>query len=166
MAMDVYKNQKGAAAIEFAVIFPIFFLIFYAIVTYGLIFAAQQTMTLAAAEGARAAVRYQKADTPAARQSLRVAAACDMANQSLTWLMKAGGQTTIPAAGVCGTGTTQVEATPVTCSGLSGVTCVQVLVTYNYAAAPLIPRLFGSLLSLPTPDQLQGKAVAQINLLD
>ena len=49
-----YK-KKGAAAIEFAIIFPIFFIIFYAVVTYGLIFAAQQTLTLAAAEGARAA---------------------------------------------------------------------------------------------------------------
>ena len=40
-----YK-KKGAAAIEFAIIFPIFFIIFYAVVTYGLIFAAQQTLTL------------------------------------------------------------------------------------------------------------------------
>lgn len=46
------KNQNGAAAIEFAILFPIFFLIFYAVVTYGLIFVAQQTLTLAAAEGA------------------------------------------------------------------------------------------------------------------
>ena len=37
-----FKKQQGAAAIEFAIIFPIFFLIFYAIITYGLIFAAQQ----------------------------------------------------------------------------------------------------------------------------
>jgi Flp pilus assembly protein TadG len=46
-----FKKQQGAAAIEFAILFPIFFLIFYAIITYGLIFAAQQTLTLAAAEG-------------------------------------------------------------------------------------------------------------------
>ena len=56
--MKIQVKQKGAAAIEFAIIFPIFFIIFYAVVTYGLIFAAQQTLTLAAAEGARAAVRY------------------------------------------------------------------------------------------------------------
>ena len=54
-----FKRQQGAAAIEFSILFPIFFLLFYAIITYGLIFAAQQTLTLAAAEGARAAVRYQ-----------------------------------------------------------------------------------------------------------
>lgn len=29
------RLQKGAAAIEFAILFPIFFLIFYAVVTYG-----------------------------------------------------------------------------------------------------------------------------------
>ena len=28
--MKIQKKQKGAAAIEFAIIFPIFFLIFYA----------------------------------------------------------------------------------------------------------------------------------------
>ena len=33
--MAIKAQQKGAAAIEFAIIFPIFFLIFYAIVTYG-----------------------------------------------------------------------------------------------------------------------------------
>lgn len=49
--MKIQRGQKGAAAIEFAIIFPIFFLIFYAVVTYGLIFAAQQTITLAASEG-------------------------------------------------------------------------------------------------------------------
>ena len=67
-----FKKQQGAAAIEFAIIFPIFFLIFYAIVTYGLIFAAQQTITLAASEGARAAVRYQKGESHGERLASRV----------------------------------------------------------------------------------------------
>ena len=164
--MRYKKRERGAAAIEFAILFPIFFIIFYAIVTYGLIFAAQQSMTLAAAEGARAAVRYQKGDTQIARQNSRVAAACDMANQSLSWLRKAGGQATAPAAGVCGTGTTSVQATPVACSGVTGVSCVRVLVTYNYSAAPLVPKLLGPVFSLPTPNLLQGQAVAQISLVD
>ena len=69
--MKIQIKQKGAAAIEFAIIFPIFFIIFYAVVTYGLIFAAQQTITLAAAEGARAAVRYQRALLHKCRSQLR-----------------------------------------------------------------------------------------------
>jgi Flp pilus assembly protein TadG len=57
------RKQKGAAAIEFAFVFPVFFLVFYGIITYGIIFLAQQSITLAAAEGARAALRYAATDT-------------------------------------------------------------------------------------------------------
>jgi len=163
--MQKRKYEQGAAAIEFAIIFPVFFIIFYAIVTYGLIFAAQQTLTLAAAEGARAAVRYQAGSTQVARQTARVAAACDMANQSIAWLRTAG-QGGAPAKGVCATGITEVVATPTNCSGANGVTCVQVQVTYDYDKAPLIPKLLGPVMSLPTPKLLQGRAVAQINLVD
>ncbi len=160
-------KQNGAAAIEFAIIFPIFFLIFYAIVTYGLIFAAQQTITLAASEGARAAVRYQSGSSETARLAARTAAACDMSNQVLAWLRKTGsGQT--GTSGVCATGITKTVVTEekASCSGLSGITCIKVLVTYDYDNAPLIPRLFGPLMSLPTPKSLQGQAVAQISLVD
>ena len=165
--MKIQKKQKGAAAIEFAIIFPIFFLIFYAIVTYGLIFAAQQTITLAASEGARAAVRYQPGPDEAARQMTRVQAACDMSNQALAWLRKASaGQAT--AQGVCAAGITStvVTADKALCSNLTGVTCIKVQVTYDYDKAPLIPKLLGPLISLPTPKSLQGQAVAQISLID
>ncbi|MEG0936793.1 MAG: TadE/TadG family type IV pilus assembly protein [Comamonas sp.] len=165
--MKIQKKQKGAAAIEFAIIFPIFFLIFYAVVTYGLIFAAQQTITLAASEGARAAVRYQNGKDATERQALRIAEACNMSNQVLNWLRKAGsGQST--GAGVCSTGitTTQVTADKALCPTLNGVTCIKVLVTYDYDKAPLVPKLLGPLMGLPTPKTLQGQAVAQISLMD
>ena len=165
--MKIQRGQKGAAAIEFAIIFPIFFIIFYAVVTYGLIFAAQQTITLAAAEGARAAVRYQSGSNEVDRQNARIAAACDMSNQVLAWLMKTGsGQA--GTSGSCATGTTKtvVTADNTLCSALNGVTCIKVLVTYDYDKAPLVPKLLGPLMSLPTPSLLQGQAVAQISLLD
>ena len=90
-----FKKQQGAAAIEFAFLFPIFFLIFYAIITYGLIFAAQQTLALAAAEGARAAVRYPSVPTggtmtkPAQLQA-RLTAACATAALATDWLSRMG----------------------------------------------------------------------------
>jgi Flp pilus assembly protein TadG len=49
-------RQRGAAAIEFALIFIPMFALFYALVSYGLVMALLQGMTLAAEEGARAAV--------------------------------------------------------------------------------------------------------------
>lgn len=149
-------RQRGVAALEFALIFPTFFLIFYAIVTYGLIFAAQQTLTLAASEGARAAVRYQQ--SPAAR----LATSCATAVLPLEWLQRSGG---IPAGTACsGSATLGVNARNITGSGAAcpaGVTCVEVVVSYDYANFPLVPRLLGRLLSLPTPATLRGRAVAQ-----
>ena len=61
------KCQRGAAAIEFALLFVPMFALFYALVSYGLIMALMQGMTLAAEEGARAAIavdRTAHADDP------------------------------------------------------------------------------------------------------
>lgn len=165
-----FKNQSGAAAIEFAIVFPLFFLIFYAIITYGLIFAAQQTLTLAAAEGARAAVRYpppQPVNTP--QINARKSAACAMANTSLDWLRKMGTGLGSTACMDSATGDAAgIYVSSDACAGAAatGVSCVKVRINYNYASSPLIPKLFGSLLSLPTPDVLRGAAVAQVSLLD
>ncbi len=176
-----FKKQQGAAAVEFAILFPIFFLIFYAIITYGLIFAAQQTLTLAAAEGARAAVRYPSVPTggtmtKSAQLQARLTAACATAALATDWLSKIGagfGSTGCSAgvsdaaglyatSGLCGTGSASFTAS----NDASLVNCVTMQANYNYASAPLIPRLLGPLLSLPTPNLLRGKAVAQISLID
>ncbi|MGM0516321.1 MAG: TadE family protein [Pseudomonadota bacterium] len=53
------SRQQGVAAIEFALIFPLLFAIFYAAVTYGFVFMLNQGLTFAAEEGARAALRVE-----------------------------------------------------------------------------------------------------------
>ncbi|HDR8929250.1 TPA: pilus assembly protein [Burkholderia vietnamiensis] len=53
-----YRRQRGATAVEFAIIFPLFFVICYAIICFGMIFVIQQSLTFAASEGARAALNY------------------------------------------------------------------------------------------------------------
>lgn len=164
------KRQKGAEAIEFAILFPIFFLTFYAIITYGLIFAAQQTLTLAAAEGARAAVRYP-APLPvnASQITARKNAACAMANGAVDWLRKMGnglgGSSCIDSSTGDAAG---IYVSSGDCVGIvaTGISCVNVRINYNYSTSPLIPKLLGPLLSLPTPDLLKGGAIAQVSLLD
>lgn len=138
-------------SIEFAFIFPALFLIFYAIVTYGLIFAAQHTLALAAAEGGRAALRYQPADNAEAALTLRTAAARDAASAPLAWLNGVGGSAV------------SVTPTSAPCSYAAAMTCIKVRVTYNYAAAPLVPKLLGELFSLPTPAALSSEAMVQLN---
>jgi Flp pilus assembly protein TadG len=178
-----FKKQRGTAAIEFALIFPIFFIIFYAIVTYGLIFAAQQTLTLAGAEGARATVRYpvlalNKVPSSKADQlQARLAAACATAGVATEWLTKMSKGVGIKTG--CGSGLSNAAGIWITsgvcANGGAGfiasndvnvLNCVMVQVNYNYVAAPLIPKLLGPLMSLPTPEILQGRAVAQISLID
>lgn len=141
-------RQRGAASIEFALVFPALFLIFYAIVTYGLIFSAQHTLSLAAAEGGRAALRYQRADDAGQALALRASAARDAAEAPLGWLQRFGGDLHPVASTV----------TSAACPGVSGLTCLTVRVDYAYATAPLVPRLL-----LPTPDRLSSEAVVQLN---
>ena len=129
------RRQRGATAIEFAMVLPVFFLILYAIITYGMIFAAQQNLTLAATEGARAALNYQQvgaaASVQAAQQAAlaaRAQAACTAATNLTTWLK---GSTCSP---------TQQGS----CSYDPTMLCVQITLTYPYSQSPLIHRFRGS----------------------
>jgi Flp pilus assembly protein TadG len=55
------QEQQGAAALEFALLFTIFFGVFYAIVSYSLVLFVQQGLIQAAAEGARESARLDPA---------------------------------------------------------------------------------------------------------
>ncbi len=50
------KKRRGAAAVEFAVVAPVFFLFVFGIIEYGRMVMVQQVITNASREGARAAV--------------------------------------------------------------------------------------------------------------
>ncbi len=50
------RDRRGIAAVEFALVAPVFLLIVAGIVTYGMYFAVQVAVTEAAAEGARVSV--------------------------------------------------------------------------------------------------------------
>src|SRR6202012_6207651 len=80
------RRERGATAVEFALLFPLFFVIFYAIVAFSLVFVAQQSLTLAAEEGARAVLNFQQADSLADALSKRVGAACTTATGMANWL--------------------------------------------------------------------------------
>lgn len=129
---------RGAVAVEFALIFLIFFALFYAIVAYGLVFAMNQSLTLAAEEGARAAVQ----DAP--NDATRITRAQNTAMGVLTWL---------PTAGVT------VNATAAPCVANPAVSCVTVSVTYDYANHPLVPAL--PLLGIAIPANLGATATVQ-----
>jgi Flp pilus assembly protein TadG len=140
------QRQRGSMAVEFAIIFPLFFYVFYAIVTYSLIFVAQQSLTLAAEEGARAALRYQTgASTVAQSLALRSTAACQTAQNLTNWLSSLA----------------QCTATPAACTYNASLSCIQVTLNYAYSTNPLVPTL--PLLSLALPSALQANAMVQLD---
>ncbi|KAF3999543.1 TadE/TadG family type IV pilus assembly protein [Glaciimonas immobilis] len=145
------KKQRGVAAIEFALVFPIFFVLLYGIITYSLIFVAQQALTLAAEEGARAALRY--AATPAARGSN----ACIVAKQSVSWLGTGNVACTTAITPPC----SSASAAP--CSPAGSTYPIKVTVSYPYAAQPLVPLLLGSLMNVAVPSTLGSSATVQID---
>lgn len=129
---SVAKKQRGAAAIEFALIFTIFMAFFYAVVTYSLLFLLQVAFAHAATEGARAAIAvnplsYENRNAYIAEGVIpRVRT---VVGASLSWLpARARSQ-------VLGLNNANVEVSP-TANG------VAVTVRYrNYKSNPLIPLI-------------------------
>jgi len=134
------RRQRGVAAVEFALILPVMFLLIYGMITYGLILVAQQTLTVAVGEGARAALRYSTNPT---------SAACQAVDSSASWLGTniSGCATTAPA--------------PATCPYPAASQCLTVTATFPYAQTPLVPTLPGFNLMLPST--LKASAIVQLS---
>jgi Flp pilus assembly protein TadG len=128
-------------------VFVVFFVLLYGILTYGLIFAAQQTVNLAAQDGARALLRWSPANTS-------VVDAKALAQTRLQWLAAMGSASTSMAVFVCG-GPVAVPpvAADTNCAGGDALDAGQFkfVVRYSYGASPLIPSipLLGGLITPP-----------------
>ena len=137
--------QRGSTAVEFALLFPLFFTILYAIITFSLIFIAQQNLTLAAEEGARAALNWQSNTSLQSALVNRGNAACAAAKLMIATLVQSAQCT--PSSAPCGPG--------------NAMQCVNVLLTYDYQANPLIPAL--PLMKVTLPTALSSSATVQLN---
>ncbi|GEK47840.1 pilus assembly protein [Halomonas pacifica] len=69
------RRQSGAVAIEFVIFFPLFLVIFYGIVSYSVIFAAQQTLHSLSSEATRAAVAVYRDDPESSLSEIETALA-------------------------------------------------------------------------------------------
>lgn len=139
------RRERGTAAVEFALVFPLFFVVLYGIVTFSLIFVAQQNLTLAAEEGARAALNYQSATSTAGALAARSSAACTTAAGMVTSLISSA--TCVSSSNPC-----SYDAT---------MDCIMVTLTYNYASKPLVPNL--PLTNFVLPASLVSSATVQLN---
>ncbi|MGI4812252.1 MAG: TadE/TadG family type IV pilus assembly protein [Janthinobacterium lividum] len=151
----VRARQRGLAAVEFAIVFPLLFVIFYGIVSYSLIFVAQQTLTMAAEEGARAALAYDSAVTT---NTATVTTACTAAKNAASWI---GANTLCCATGAAPSGGTCTAPVLSACAYSSAIKCLSMDLVYDLSAHPIIPVLPGTTLVLPT--LLRSSATVQCN---
>src|SRR2546421_7217146 len=125
-------DDRGAVAVEFALIIPIFLLFVYGAITFGFALSVKQMVSQAAAEGARSPLGAQMitGDLDQNAAYVRVAAARSSAalGSNAQWA------TITPA----------VETPcPNAAANQSATVCVKVTVSYPYAAHPLVPTLPG-----------------------
>ena len=132
------KNERGAALVEFALVFTLLVFILYGLISFGMILALKQGVTNAASEGARAAVG---ATNP-------VGAAQLQAVDALSWI----GPDKVTAV--------DAVATQQACVGAPASQCITMKVTYRYSDKPLVPPAPG--LRLFTPDTFSSSATVQI----
>lgn len=156
------KKQRGVSAIEFAMVFPVLFLMLYGLLTYSLIFAVKHSLALAAAEGARAAVRFQTVSSDTAAQ--RKAAACQIAKNSIDWITSIAGAASCNGSSVINIDVeTYNGACGIPPANTQGVQCIRVSARYSYNVLPIIPILP---LILPVPAVLESKSSTQIALMN
>ena len=135
-------KQRGAAAIEFAVVFVFFFAIFYGIVSYSLPMLMMQSFNNAAAEAARQAVALVPGEADYQANSQTVV------NDALGWMSA-----------------TAFARVITTASGPDSDSIFSVTVSYPYKDHPLVPFL-----SLPgvgqiprVPDNLTATASIKLS---
>lgn len=147
------NRQTGVVTLEYAFLLMIAILPLLLFTFTGtLIFAAKQSLSLAAAEGGRAALRFGDVQQ-------RQANACAAARRSMQWLLNFSGQT--PDCLTASAAPIMVSAA-MPCEGSSGVRCMRVTVSYDYDQHPFIPGT-GTLFGWAVGQRLQSQAVVQLD---
>jgi Flp pilus assembly protein TadG len=159
------EDERGAELLEFALVVVLLITLLYGIITYGVILAAQSTVTQAAADGARSGI-VQGTGTTSCNGTPVSAAGCaavQQANTDLGWMNKGTCYQTVNSTPVAGNIGNPISCAAVTeaCPSNAVNTCLSLTVSYNYSSAPLFPELPG--LSVITPSTISSTNVLQIS---
>lgn len=84
MKTNLPQKQKGAAAIEFALVFVLFFAVFYAIVSYSLPLLLMQSFNQSTAEAVRRSMALDP-NTPGYDSEIKTVATTEL-NRQLAWI--------------------------------------------------------------------------------
>jgi Flp pilus assembly protein TadG len=163
-------DERGAEILEFAFVVVLLITLLYGIITYGVILAAQATVTQAAADGTRAGIVQgtvsNACNGTGQNGAVVMAAGCAAVGQAATdlgWMNKGGCNEFVGATQVSTTNTSPITCTATTmaCPSVATNTCLQLTIKYNYASAPLFPELPG--LGVITPSTITSTNVLQLS---
>jgi Flp pilus assembly protein TadG len=149
------RNERGAAAVEFALVSPLLILLVLGILSYGYMLSFRQALSQGAAEGARAAavspfpaaVDRQQEGLDAVNEALgSYGVSCD-GYAAGSHLRKDGADV-----GTC-------SVTVASCANDPTKDCVTAAIDYRYEDNPLTPSFPGAGLALP--ENLRYDAVAR-----
>lgn len=137
------RRERGAAAVEFALVVPLLLLLVFGIISYGYMLSFRQAMSQGAAEGARSAAVWASAYA-ATQDTPRRAAATASVDEALRsyGVTCSSGATCAVSIVACGT-----------------AKCVNVTVSYPYATNPLTPKIP----LVPLPASLSYTASARVS---
>ncbi len=140
---DRRERERGAAAVEFALVVPLLLLLVFGIISYGYMLSFRQAMSQGAAEGARSAAVWASAYA-ASQDTQRKSAATTSVDEALKsyGVTCASGATCTTAIAACGT-----------------AKCVTVTVSYPYGTNPLTPKIP----LVPLPASLSYTASARVS---
>lgn len=134
------RGESGAVIVEFAAIFVVFAMLLWGLITYGVIFAAQQTITHATSDAARSVVGMYPSESEAEQMVESVLRA------------QVGEESWLDADGLV-----QADVSFGACDGTPERECATVVVVYDWDGYGIVPEL----LSVATPDTLSSQAVVQ-----
>ena len=143
--------------VEFAVVVVLLIALLYGIITYGLILAAEATVTQAAADATRAGI---------VSSTTAVATAEAQACNDIGWMNKTCGAPTTYNTTTCTFSPNPADAITafacqMACPSNANNTCLKVTVTYNNSATPLFPVMPG--LGVITPSTISSTNILQLS---
>jgi len=144
--------------VEFAVVVVLLIALLYGIITYGLILAAQATVTQAAADATRAGITSSAASAPGIAET----EACN----DIGWMNKTCGPPATHNDALCTFSPNPADAITayacsMPCPSLNTNTCLKVTVTYNNSSSPLFPVMPG--LGVITPSTISSTNILQLS---
>ena len=150
------RSERGAAAVEMALVLPLLLVLLFGIIGYGYMLSFRQAISQSAAEGARTAA-VLSASLPDAEIGSRARAAVNDALGSYGVECTPGGTLVHRGdpAGAC------TVSGRLPCSGAAAARCVRVTVDYTYRSDPLVPAFPG--LGVVLPEHLAYETEAQVN---